>query len=394
MYRLLKKRAFATRRHINKRLTPLLSDVRYDLLYRYRKPDIYRRLVGAKNRLSGTLIRIEASSVCQLKCRACSMARTRGKETAVGWGILPFAEFKRLLDENPHIKAVELSNWGEIFLNPELKDIMRYAHQKGVRLRAVNGVNLNRVDEETLEALVKYRFGQLTVSIDGASHETYKQYRRRGSFNAVIENIKRINALKAQYDATKPRLIWQFIVFGHNEHEIEKAQKMAEELEMELRFKLNHTPKYSPIRDKERVVRLTGIGAASRDDYVRRSKRFYSRPCMQLWDSPQINWDGKLLGCCANKFGDFGNVFELGLEPALAAEPYRYAQRMVLGLEPPREDLPCYRCKVYWKALEQMSGELDGNTSKRALQIKKWASEQPNTDYFLVGEKVEKTPAV
>ena len=36
--------------------------------------------------------------------------------------------------------------------------------------------------------------------------------------------------------------------------------------------------------------------------------------CHQLWDAPQINWDGKILGCCRNFWGDFGgNAFTEGL---------------------------------------------------------------------------------
>lgn len=37
--------------------------------------------------------------------------------------------------------------------------------------------------------------------------------------------------------------------------------------------------------------------------------------------NPQINWDGKLLGCCLNFWGDFGgNAFEQGLERILTSE--------------------------------------------------------------------------
>jgi hypothetical protein len=86
---------------------------------------------------------------------------------------------------------------------------------------------------------------------------------------------------------------------------------------------------------------------ASRHEYAHRTKRQYSFPCAQLWDSPQINWDGKLLGCCVNKYGDFGNVFEQGLREAVRTERYTYAKQMVVGRKPGRPDIPCFHCKVY-----------------------------------------------
>ena len=50
-----------------------------------------------------------------------------------------------------------------------------------------------------------------------------------------------------------------------------------------------------------------------------------------------------------NKYGDFGNVFEQGLVPALQGWKYRYAKGMLTGTRPPLEDIPCFYCKVYGK---------------------------------------------
>lgn len=331
-----------------KLIREILDDTRYHLLFESGKPDIYDALVTIKNNLFGRMIRLEASSVCQLRCRACSTARGKNRKGVIGWGFLKFDNFRRLIDENPDIRTIEISNWGEIFLNPELERIVRYAFHKNVRLKAANGVNLNTVSPSMLESLVKYRFNYLNVSLDGASHETYKIYRRKGSFHQVIRNVEMINEFKKKYESNLPKMSWQFVVFGHNEHEIDKAAEMARDLGMEFRPKLNHTPQYSPVVNSEMVKTKTGIGAASRDEFDKLKRKAYSRPCTQLWDSPQINWDGALLGCCVNKFGSFGNVFEEGLDGALNNEKFTYAKQMIAGLVPPREDIPCLQCKV-WK---------------------------------------------
>ena len=73
-------------------------------------------------------------------------------------GYLRFKNFKKFVDDYPQFRNIELSNWGEIFLNPELEDIVRYGKEKGINLTAWNGVNLNTLQDRMLEALIKYQF--------------------------------------------------------------------------------------------------------------------------------------------------------------------------------------------------------------------------------------------
>ena len=210
---------------------------------------------------------------------------------------------------------------------------------------ANNGVNLNTVSETVLESLVKYRFKDLTISIDGVTNDTYTIYRKGGNFNTVLENIKRINYYKQIYQIPFPKLRWQFVVFGHNEHELPTARRMAKELNMDFKATLNWDESYSPVRNKDLVRKE--IGFASKHEYQQKYKMLYLRLCEQLWLCPQINWDGKLLGCCVNYWGDFGNIFESNLETCLRSEKYRYARKMILGLKKEREDIPCSRCGRY-----------------------------------------------
>ena len=293
-------------------------------------------------------IRLEASSFCQLRCPSCPTT-ARAIHPAVGSGFLRLEDFRRLLDENPSLAHIELSNYGEIFLNPLLLQILELAHERKVALAARNGVNLNNVRDEVLEGLVKFKLQQMNCSIDGASQETYKIYRVRGNFDNVIANIKRINHFKQLYRSEFPRLRWQFIVFGHNEHELTRARRMAQELGMDFYAKLSWDDDFSPISDKEAVRRETKTGAATRAEFKERHGRDYmQRICHQLWDMPQVNWDGKVLGCCRNFWGDFGgNAFADGLIPSLNTEKITYARKMLRRQAAARHDIPCTTCKIY-----------------------------------------------
>lgn len=310
-------------------------------------------------------LRVDAATVCQLRCPSCPTAKGKMREF-VGDGYLRFGDFKQLIDANPWVRSVELSNWGELFLNPDLLHILRYAYEKDVALTAFNGANLNTVRESVLEGLAQYRFREITCSIDGASEETYAIYRRRGSFRKVIENVKKINRYKQKHGSGYPRLTWQFVIFGHNEHEIPEAKRMARDLGMDLYFKLSWDEKFSPPKDPEFIKRHAGLEVATRSEFEQKYGRKYLQKemCAQLWTGPQINFDGKILGCCVNRWGDFGRATDWRLSEAVNNERIRYARRMLMGRQAPRADIPCTTCTYYqairaaenWLTAEDLKG--------------------------------------
>src|SRR5271165_4252056 len=127
------------------------------------------------------VVRLDASTACQLRCPSCpTAAGTIGRQ--LGSTLLSARDFSEFLNKNPLIKHIELSNWGEIFLNPDITEILRIAFERGVALSCYNGANLNSVAPGVCEALVRYRLRGLRCSIDGATQETYVKYRVRGDF--------------------------------------------------------------------------------------------------------------------------------------------------------------------------------------------------------------------
>ena len=238
-------------------------------------------------------VRLESCTLCQLKCKCCYM---RNDVNTVGIGYLRFADFMRFVDRHPYVKEIEISNSGEIFLNKDLPAIMEYAFHKRVALTAWSGANFNNVSDEALDALVRFRFKGLTLSIDAATQAAYEKYRVGGCLDRVFENVRKLNELKRKYNSPYPKLSWQFIIFGHNEREIPLVKKMAPELGFSnVFFKLNYDGNFSPVEDVEFVKRETGLKYVSRAEYLEHEGKSYSRSmCMALWKAPAINWDGRL----------------------------------------------------------------------------------------------------
>jgi len=294
----------------------------------------------------GNSIRIDASNACQLRCPTCHQVKEG--ESSFKRRHLEFYNFKKFVDQYPTFRNIELSGNGEIFINPELEEIIQYAFAKKIALTVRNGVNLSNVSERILESLVKYKVRILLVSIDGATNETYQIHRQGGDFQQVIENIKIINRYKQQYHSKLPVLIWQFIVFGHNEHEISLARSTAKKLNMRFFLKFNVYPEYSPVKDVSLIKKEMGYHSIA--EYEDKTNNVYVFPCHQLWLTPQISPDGDFLGCCYNKKENvYGNIFEVGVQQVLKSDKFIYAKKMLLGQVPAREDIPCFNCNVYKK---------------------------------------------
>jgi MoaA/NifB/PqqE/SkfB family radical SAM enzyme len=318
---------------------------------------VYRYFKKRKMHLIDALpnkVRLEASTICQLRCTACSFQNSGCP--GLGRGYLRFSDYKKFVQKNRFVKNIELSNYGEIFLNPDLILILEYAFNNDIALSAMNGVNLNSVNDEALEALVKYKFRCILVSIDGASQEIYSQYRVNGNFDTVVNNLHKINKYKQKYNSEFPALIWQYVLMEHNEEDVIMAKKMAEELKMQISFKLTWTKGYKP-KNAEMLKRETGLQYLSREEYAKNEKRspYIYGLCNLLWDEPQINWDGRLLGCCCTR-NDFGaNVFKKDLKKCLNSKKYLYAKKMLQGkVELPKnaKNMPCANCPTYKKMQE------------------------------------------
>ncbi len=219
-------------------------------------------------------------------------------------------------------------------------------------LRIENGANLNTANDELLEDVVRFGIRSITCSIDGASQETYANYRVKGNFEKVIENIQKINRLKKSTNRPTLFSIWQFVAFGHNEHEIEKARQLAKDLKMKFNLKLSwedlYYESFSPVNDRDRIRSEMPSGVSDRREFEEKFGKVYiGNCCNHLWLSPRINFDGRLLGCCINYWDDFGNVFDQGIEACMNSEKMKASRDLLMGYKTERKDLPCLKCKVY-----------------------------------------------
>jgi hypothetical protein len=74
----------------------------------------------------------------------------------------------------------------------------------------------------------------LFLSIDGASQDSYGRFRRGGDFELCLRNIRELVEVKRERSSATPFLLWRFLTFEHNVHEVEAARQLAAELGVDV----------------------------------------------------------------------------------------------------------------------------------------------------------------
>lgn len=318
---------------------------------------------------------LDPTSACQLECPFC------GREPRPNTR-MSFAEFKRILDRiGSTCVNLELYNWGEPFLNTDILEMIRYATRR-YRIHTRISSNLNVKNDALYRDLVSSGLNSLTCSIDGASQETYERYRVKGSFQTVLDNVRILRARRDELGKVEPKLVWQFLVFRHNEHEIDLATRMAREIGVdEIVFRKPHTPDEYRSWDSS-LPRFSnfasvpacggngsdaGDGAAAAPAGVtaatataappaKRTKPAappvpYAAKCATKCDWPYsavaINATGSVSPCCGvvDPADDYGSALEVDFATIWNGEDFRVARDAVRAhVVTPASENTCARC--------------------------------------------------
>ncbi|HOX21932.1 MAG TPA: radical SAM protein [Elusimicrobiales bacterium] len=203
------------------RAAKLLADGQWRKLLNYLFSEAARWLGLRTFPAKPYFLSLEPTDNCQLSCPFCVTRCGTGEKHT-----LPYADYQSLLRFlGPHLIRAELYKGGEPFLHPRIVDMIRLAKSYGAEVHISS--NLNNLPPEGAAGLVDSGLDVLVASIDGASQQTYEKYRIGGNFARALENAAAIVEQKHKRGTMFPELIWQFIVFKHNQHELNDAVEMA-----------------------------------------------------------------------------------------------------------------------------------------------------------------------
>lgn len=242
-------------------------------------------------------VSIEPGTACNLRCPQCpSGLRQFTRDT----GMLTVSLFTSLVDQlKGDLLTLTLYFQGEPYLNKNLLAMAKIASERNIF--TITSTNGHYLDEETARETVLSGLGKLIISIDGVTQETYGAYRKGGQLEKVLSGTRAILSERKMLKRSTPRIVWQFVAFSHNEHEIPALKILAKETGVD-----EVAIKTAQIYDFEHGDTLMPV-AAELSRYEKnesgqyRIKNALANRCWRMWRGCVITWDGKVVPCCFDK---------------------------------------------------------------------------------------------
>jgi hypothetical protein len=176
---------------------------------------------------------IECTAACNISCAQACCAPETGITRTRQAGMLDFEVFRRVIDEaGPSLVRVDFFNYGEAFLHKRAVEMCEYIKTAFPHIYLYTSTNGLAFSEEQARRLIRSGIDEVTFSIDGASADTYAQYRKRGDFEKAIRNLTAAADEKRRTGRDLPFLNWRYILFTHNDSDAEmsRARQMAADI--------------------------------------------------------------------------------------------------------------------------------------------------------------------
>lgn len=331
-----------------------------------------RRLLGKPYWLT-----VDPTSACQLRCPFCPTGMGRNVRPKA---VLSLERFRRLMDElGPALIHIDFMNWGEPLLHKDLWEMVALA--KRHRIDTMVSTNLNALPEGAEDRLVSSGLDRLVLSIDGLTQQTYEKYRVGGDFAKVTDNLRRIVEARRRLGRRNPWIVWQFLVFKHNEHEIDSVRETALRLGADeagitpanMPFKPGIRENWLPTRreyslyDPETFPDSPPWHWEKAQGQAQVDVQVYAKPearaaCPWPWTGITVNPDGAVSPCCSVEESeyDFGDLFAGSFRDLWNGPLYLKARDHILRYAARRTDtIPgskhaCERCFSIGRARFQL----------------------------------------
>lgn len=304
------------------------------------------------------VVKVDISPVCNLRCTICVHADAHGnpaleQQDFRGTHRMTIDQFKRIVDEiGGRSNAVSLYTWGDPMTHPDLDAMARIARDAGLQVHISTNFSF-ALSDERIRSIVTSGLTHLTVCVDGLSQEKYQRTRVNGRIDWVIDNLKRVTALKRQLGLVYPVVEVQYIQFQHNLDELEPARRLCEEIGVD---------EFSPIPGG--LHNYTDLDPGK---FIIHGPKKNRRIPQCYWPhfGMTIKWNGDVLPCCTYRIGaqhtktpspearPLGNVFETSVREVWNAMPYQQSRRLVSNpereaTEPKLKSNFCHGCWIIY----------------------------------------------
>lgn len=273
-------------------------------------------------------VSIEPTTACNLRCPECpSGLRAFTRDT----GNLKADFFRKTVDElHRDLLFLIFYFQGEPYINPQFLDMVAYAHRK--KIYTITSTNGHFLDDENARKTVESGLDRLIISVDGATQETYEQYRIGGKLETVLEGARNVVKWKKQLNSRSPHLIFQFLVVRPNEHEIDEIKRLAREIGAD-EVKLKSAQVYDYEQGNPLIPTIDRYARYRRQpDGSWTVKHALTPHCWKLWHACVITWNGIVAPCCFDKDAQhrLGNLRETDFRTVWQSNDYKAFRSAIL----------------------------------------------------------------
>jgi radical SAM protein with 4Fe4S-binding SPASM domain len=272
-------------------------------------------------------ISIEPTTSCNLRCPECpSGLRSFSRPI----GMLEKDMNKKIVDEmGKDLTYITYYFQGEPYLNKDFTDMVSYANRKNIY--TATSTNAHYLNDENCKKTIESGLNRLIISIDGVNQESYGKYRIGGKLDKVIEGTRNIVKWKKEMKSKTPFIMWQFIVFGHNEHEIDEIKALAEEVGVD-HLALKSAQIYDFDKGSDLLPKNPKYARYSKAGDSYKIKNGLLNQCWRMWHGCVVTWDGKIVPCCFDKDASYqlGDISKVNFKDIWQGQEYQRFRRLIL----------------------------------------------------------------
>ncbi len=231
---------------------------------------------------------IEPTNRCNLRCVMCANRKMKRPR-----GFMDEELFESVVEQSVKmgVYKVSLVGLGEPLLHPRLLDFVQMAKMRGVPHLYVS-TNGQLLDEDRAAGLVDAGLDELKVSIEGTTAEEYEGVRVGGSFDRLQANLEALRRIRDRAGKSRPKISILSVLFKDTVGDRAAFERTWGGVADEIQFQpVSNQGGEMPEMDTHGVVPVTAGGMERRG------------PCMMLWSTSVVFWDGRVTMCCVDVEG-------------------------------------------------------------------------------------------
>lgn len=255
------------------------------------------------------MLTIEPTLKCNSNCIMCNRNFSR-VETKAAEGFLSWETFNKIKPFFKYADSVLFEGFGEPLLHPDYLIMLREI-KKSVPFVYFysNGI---LITEKIGKELVDSGIDMISISIGGATRDTYKKIRGIDAFDTVVENLCMVNEYKIKMNRKKPILSFNVVAMNSLLDELEALVHLADEIGVSSISMPNLVVQGSEIAEESIWLNIDKAKKSFHDASVlakRLNIKFspprldiYKGDCKAFFRQMVINWDGTVMTCPMERY--------------------------------------------------------------------------------------------